>query len=173
MSDCSFVDLFQFTPLREGRHKQTRKQVYSLFISIHAPAGGATPADTAAVWPCYFNSRPCGRGDPCDEVLIIRHIYFNSRPCGRGDAPRPARTAPPSNFNSRPCGRGDHAWAPPMRALYISIHAPAGGATEIAGKISLLQNPFQFTPLREGRHHDELLRQTRKNFNSRPCGRGD
>ena len=56
---------------------------------------------------------------------------------------------------------------------YISIHAPARGATS-SEIVSIAANTFQFTPLREGR----LSSFGRKryfwlHFNSRPCARGD
>ena len=38
-------------------------------------------------------------------------------------------TATTSYFNSRPCGRGDEEMEEGLRGYYISIHAPAGGAT--------------------------------------------
>ena len=34
---------------------------------------------------------------------------------------------------------------------FISIHAPAGGATKTSAIFMLLESIFQFTPLREGR----------------------
>ena len=55
--------LFQFTPLREGRH------------SAGLDKGGGA----------YFNSRPCERGDPGRDGRNPGRGYFNSRPCERGD----------------------------------------------------------------------------------------
>ena len=78
--------IFQFTPLREGRRSARNGRDQLRLISIHAPAGGATPRLFSS-FPAldYFNSRPCGRGDiprpPSDKL----YKYFNSRPCGRGD----------------------------------------------------------------------------------------
>ncbi len=55
---------FQFTPLREGRHKDAlRKISYAL----------------------YFNSRPYARGDRDFNESIYRNLDFNSRPYARGD----------------------------------------------------------------------------------------
>ena len=124
------VEIFQFTPLREGRPRLCRlSRLCSLSnfnsrpcgrgdttasemsrlssISIHAPAGGATlPGPLLLQLIAYFNSRPCGRGD------LYQRLYHSSA----------------LNFNSRPCGRGD-----------------GFGSMSAAGSI------FQFTPLREGR----------------------
>ena len=55
------------------------------------------------------------------------------------------------NFYSRPCGRGDFIPEFYYKIVYISTHAPAGGAT-------LPSSSF---------------RTSRANFYSRPCGRGD
>ena len=57
-------EIFQFTPLREGRPDALSALTKMSDISIHAPAGGATGARAAVrVHWCNFNSRPCGRGD--------------------------------------------------------------------------------------------------------------
>ena len=167
------LNIFQFTPLREGRR--------ALFSSSTAER-------------YYFNSRPCGRGDNSRGRSRGRSSYFNSRPCGRGDAatknvladqnisihaPAGGATSPGQTprcrafyFNSRPCGRGDaqnrifenenliSIHAPAGGATFasilvgpnrhISIHAPAGGATRSRPE-SAAARSFQFTPLREGR----------------------
>ena len=85
-----------------------------LFISTHAPAGGATSVE----WPgrscwAYFYSRPCGRGDQLEYPRRHCAVYFYSRPCGRGDLVR--------------IGVADVIGD-------ISTHAPAGGATAIFHK---------------------------------------
>ena len=100
-------------------------------ISTHAPAGGATSGSPEPVLPLHhFYSRPCGRGD-----LRLAHIQPQDL-----------------HFYSRPCGRGDHLLSfVVVKFLFISTHAPAGGAT-----------------LR-----DLLCRARRMDFYSRPCGRGD
>ena len=105
----------------------------TLFISTHAPAGGATLERhlERRVGDQHFYSRPCGRGDARRGSPRPLDPYFYSRPCGRGD-PNPVATAlyvtsisthapaggatarraaaissPAINFYSRPCGRGD------------------------------------------------------------------
>ena len=100
-------------------------------ISIHAPAGGATLGlllERNEVILFQFTPLREGR-QKIAAVEVTTEIYFNSRPCGRGDAV---------------LGGLIHAPA-------ISIHAPAGGATETAEA-----SPARLT-----------------DFNSRPCGRGD
>ena len=63
--------LFQFTPLREGRH-QGIQPVRRGYISIHAPPRGATrhsrqPLSTTG----YFNSRPSARGDMIGAICFL------------------------------------------------------------------------------------------------------
>ena len=54
---------FQFSPLREGRHRAFNQS------ANHA----------------NFNSRPCERGDAGRKGNSFSFFYFNSRPCERGD----------------------------------------------------------------------------------------
>ena len=63
-ADALDTDLFQFTPLREGRRLQCRT------------AGGHI----------YFNSRPSARGDMSVIKAKRSEGNFNSRPSARGDA---------------------------------------------------------------------------------------
>ncbi len=77
--------IFQFTPLREGRHRLGKR--------------GFSRA--------YFNSRPSARGDRQHEAKYAYRRYFNSRPSARGDIPHGAPALQPRYFNSRPSARGD------------------------------------------------------------------
>ena len=79
-------ELFQFTPLREGRRRHRCGRATDSHISIHAPPRGAT------VFP---------------EQQHPLSWHFNSRPSARGDAKHRA----------------------PKQRRLISIHAPPRGAT--------------------------------------------
>src|SRR5262249_2725961 len=127
------MQMFQSTPLREGRHELHRQPDRRLWfqstplragrlpvalrgrverdVSIHAPARGATPAFSAT---------------------SPRRARFNPRPCARGDAGRLTSPCPPSRFQSTPLREGR-----PLSAYAASLHYE-----------------FQSTPLREGRHPD-------------------
>ena len=210
---------FQFTPLREGRRWGGWQGCCTAHISIHAPAGGATqrrggpctdqrisihaPAGGATLpsWPpvafmCYFNSRPCGRGDGHSGPCFYLCFQFQFTPLREG---RPAylNEGDVSMAISihAPAGGATRHRVLLRQSLRISIHAPAGGATarnapEARAKIfqftplregrrwkhrkSTRFLIFQFTPLREGRPLAPRYRVTPKTyFNSRPCGRGD
>ena len=120
---------FQFSPLREGRLQQFAPVRHDE-ISILAPARGATHNLPLKAWNYRdFNSRPCERGDICRKSDFRHRAYFNSRPCERGD--------------------GDAEYEPGFE--WISILAPARGATITPVKICPRRG-FQFSPLREGRH---------------------
>ena len=99
-----------------------------LYISIHAPARGASVCSCQEGNIKHFNSRPCERGFFDIFSPFPDATYFNSRPCERGFEAMENLQGSNLNFNSRPCERGFEY-----------------GKCE--DKVSLL---FQFTPLREG-----------------------
>ena len=169
----SFVDLFQFTPLREGR----RLTPFFLRNSTNfnsRPSARGDRLDFAFVGLReHFNSRPSARGDDERTEMCPRCSYFNSRPSARGDgsnvnlqraailisihapprgATKPRRTlrATLRDFNSRPSARGDRRRGRQRKQSPISIHAPPRGATATITDAATGQL-FQFTPLREGR----------------------
>ena len=143
--------LFQFTPLREGRHPLHECNTEGIFISIHAPPRGAT----------------------CEAAPQHRYLFlFQFTPLREGRRHEGIHEREPSHFNSRPSARGDNmdsGWdftalisihAPPRGATeeferrdpaaFISIHAPPRGATVLMSAMEQSLT-FQFTPLREGR----------------------
>ena len=97
-----------------------------------------------------YNLRPYARGDLPGSLIAAARRNFNSRPCTRGDAiGRPdmaaiefqftplhegrraadAACGAVGYFNSRPCTRGYGSVRRMEQAGFISIHAPARGAT--------------------------------------------
>ena len=191
-----YADVFQFTPLREGR-----------------PSTG-----NPAVQCQYFNSRPSARGDVHhSHIRLCRLISIHAPPRGatilrlndpKQDPPISIH-APPrgateqariraqklTHFNSRPSARGDwRRCSKSPRKSTISIHAPPRGATADVQRIIAALRRFQFTPLREGRQALFSYISTQKisihapprgatawradatpahYFNSRPSARGD
>ena len=141
----------------------------------------------------YFNSRPCERGDQQLRLAAVAPLFqFTPLREGRLQGGPGAPCGP--DFNSRPCERGDdlihiddtptaisiHAPArgatrQPRSARHrpaISIHAPARGATQSETR-RIISLGFQFTPLREGRPRKISKHFRARDFNSRPCERGD
>ena len=144
-------EVFQFTPLREGR-RECSKMGLPRIISIHAPPRGATGrCTTIAKRTVYFNSRPSARGDETAGSPLHSRVIISIHAPPRGatkivetDCMLPVISihAPPrgatflrvgckkmSDFNSRPSARGDGVSASTMARTA----------------------KFQFTPLREGR----------------------
>ena len=153
MDDVGFkLQVFQFTPLREGRPGNSHP-LKLRFISIHAPPRGATPCvPREHERGEHFNSRPSARGD-----VIGTRTYGNILAISIHAPPRGATVTLFSvtrnciDFNSRPSARGDAS-----RNTFASYHML-----------------FQFTPLREGRRRKLCHRERANYFNSRPSARGD
>ena len=162
--------VFQFTPLREGRPA-------GIFDATRRP---------------YFNSRPSARGDDGLHTLFERLPDFNSRPSARGDIAALVAFRHVEDFNSRPSARGDREFVHGAARVGISIHAPPRGATSQKnakkgftrfqftplreGRRAQYWFPvpevFQFTPLREGRHVPVGLRLTARIFQFTPLREG-
>ena len=165
----------KFPPLRERRLAFIENDGNDKTISIPAPARGATRIrrGNTDCWTINFNSRPCARGDQPANGTPARRSYFNSRPCARGDIhsfcypralqyisiPAPARGATKAENDrfrdmciSSPAPARGATFPFPYSILLnnISIPAPARGAT-MGGKFWVMNEKFQFPPLREGR----------------------
>ena len=143
--------LFQFTPLREGRRPFRGREVLFRRISIHAPPRGATTVRAP---------------------MLSSSVDFNSRPSARGDSTsNPRRTAYKFQFTPLREGRRPGAFPPLVRPC-ISIHAPPRGATSRRPGVRA-SGKFQFTPLREGRHdHDEQPPRAATTFQFTPLREG-
>ena len=100
--------LFQFTPLREGRHGgNTTNDSHNIFQFTPLREGRRPQRGWCFQSSAYFNSRPCERGDLSSTHIRYEPRYFNSRPCERGDGVSSPPGLEGHNFNSRPCERGD------------------------------------------------------------------
>mgnify|MGYP007095934489 FL=1 len=81
---------FQFTPLREGRHRRHASRQPRDVISIHAPPRGATCVSAALCAALsLFQFTPLREGRLCRWKCCSRGRHFNSRPSARGDHPLP------------------------------------------------------------------------------------
>ena len=144
-------DVFQFTPLREGRPELriVKQRTYAFQFTPLREGRPVRPPEVYA--PHYFNSRPSARGDPSDlPKFTLRTISIHAPPRGATRFPRGAMWRFGS-FQFTPLREG-------RRCLTLSI-APALA--------------FQFTPLREGRHAPTDDDFSAYYFNSRPSARGD
>ena len=124
------IEIFQFTPLREGRRDDDRPRRERMRISIHAPPRGATGRGESrgqcprisihapprgATWLRVFcasgtrisiHAPPRGATRP-RKSCRRRRADFNSRPSARGDLPFCVLFSCFLYFNSRPSARGD------------------------------------------------------------------
>ena len=125
--------------------------------------------------PPQFQFTPLreGRRDPAFGTG--GRTYFNSRPCGRGDESLEARYGITIEFQFTPLREGrPKTSGQTAYDLIISIHAPAGGATGIGGRLHCLDVISIHAPA--GGATTACLSSSMGgsvNFNSRPCGRGD
>ncbi len=144
-------DIFQFTPLREGRrHTEVEMEVHSNFnsrpsargdlsfqawgtvhtISIHAPPRGATCHQRRWNPAIRFQFTPLREGRrELSQHLTYDFISIHAPPRGATPHNRLYFRHHP-HFNSRPSARGDgnvRVIATPH--IRISIHAPPRGAT--------------------------------------------
>ena len=143
-------DLFQFTPLREGRPAilpTTRTPCTFQFTPLRE---GRRLSTTPLQGWNYFNSRPSARGDHSIDNLPSRGV-FQFTPLREGRRIDTNGFRHQLYFNSRPSARGDDVGEWVFTIKHISIHAPPRGAT--------CCQPLQSPPM----HH----------FNSRPSARGD
>ena len=125
-------EVFQFTPLREGRLCGLSDNPQGTSISIHAPPRGATKEVMTMKNVEIFQFTPLREGrqkklaENLKKVLFqftplregrrksclrfgSRTGYFNSRPSARGDLRTVRQPAGNVNFNSRPSARGDQS----------------------------------------------------------------
>ena len=147
-----FVFVFQSTPPRGGRRTSRRghhgancfnprprvggdlimilRREVPISVSIHAPAWGATSARTSLLpMASVFQSTPPRGGRPRLAASTGRSARFQSTP-PRGGRPAVRLTIwPPMRFNPRPRVGGDSSPSCSTRAKFVSIHAPAWGAT--------------------------------------------
>ena len=148
--EAGWREIFQFTPLREGRRQTT---------------SGLRTAEN-------FNSRPSARGD-LSMTKPARSSYFNSRPSARGDHGRKARMAECAISIHAPSARGD-ADKEENSGFFLTFQfTPLREGRRTAALHAAIAALFQFTPLREGRRAYRRCYAPAVYFNSRPSARGD
>ena len=120
---------FQSTlPQGERQHQYTISFMF-IHISIHAPARGATTWSVAGAEAGEFQSTlPQGERRSIQSIQLRQPEFQSTLPQGeRHLIRRPGRAG--RNFNPRSRKGSDEIWAKLHKLLYISIHAPARGAT--------------------------------------------
>ena len=144
--------MFQSTPPHGGRLHPPPDKVPEWWVSIHAPARGATSnsenscsrarfqstpphggrrdLDLRLAGISRFNPRPRTGGDSCSLSPISPSCKFQSTPPHGGRPRRPRRPPGPFPFQSTP-PHGGRRGIKLCDATFVgvSIHAPARGAT--------------------------------------------
>ena len=177
------VTLFQFTPPRGGRPVERVAAHAVVNISIHAPAWGATRRRRGQHRTRRIISihAPAWGATDVFEANFLPLILFQFTPPRGGRRTVPPRAGNGCYFNSRPRVGGDKMQEVGDAGKFISIHAPAWGATSTSptckaspayfnsrprvGGDSNRFSPrrkwmlFQFTPPRGGRLRGEAVYQ--------------
>ena len=123
--------IFQFTPLREGRHAEAVERLKSAAISIHAPPRGATSASAVpSSSSSNFNSRPSARGDRGRPIVNAKYLLISIHAPPRGATSRALLVA---------------------RKLHLFQFTPLREGRRLTKSWRKSLILFQFTPLREGR----------------------
>ena len=125
------VCIFQSTLPRGERLEDWEQETDSYYISIHAPARGATNSTLffASLF-VYFNPRSREGSDGVTYVFRRDRHYFNPRSREGSDSPACLPALRRSRFQSTlPRGERPTTSLSQNRDFSISIHAPARGAT--------------------------------------------
>ena len=152
-STYSVDRIFQFTPLREGRHNKWFCRFQNSRISIHAPPRGATSSVSSCPRPAWI---------------------FQFTPLREGRLERNARTTciVPISIHAPP--RGATEWADFTGDFFrISIHAPPRGATPDRTALCSAHPYFNSRPSARGDQIAGTHARRFPHFNSRPSARGD
>ena len=167
-------NVFQFTPLREGRHEERHAGADAQNFNSRPSArgDGRNPPHHRAAGRISIHAPPRGATEDLAAIREELSISIHAPPRG-ATSPSLLRSIPTCYFNSRPSARGDTTQRHlPLNALYFNSRPSARGD----GGQSLNCTPsvlFQFTPLREGRLLSAGVARLDLDFNSRPSARGD
>ena len=166
-------NIFQFTPLREGRLEGACFGRCHRHFNSRPSARGDVQRRRPGAGDDLFQFTPLreGRQAPTPQLGGITIFQFTPLREGRRGRHRP-RLEGRQYFNSRPSARGDRGCGHGDGCRCISIHAPPRGATEDTVQPFKIDE-FQFTPLREGRRPRPDNQFFFLDFNSRPSARGD
>ena len=149
--------LFQFTPLREGRPARFPRFPFGLrYFNSRPSARGDAYKVRATQDAINFNSRPSARGDQImDYTEDAEHISIHAPPRGATSSER--QTTSGLHFNSRPSARGDANVSRSCYTLIVFQFTPLREGRPHPRRYAQHREGFQFTPLREGRHHEALF----------------
>ena len=152
----------------------TLHPIIGVGISIHAPARGATKTSFVRERTVKFQFTPLREGRPSTEQPTLSNEPISIHAPARGATKiTPSFPGTQLDFNSRPCERGDLAALSYVRQWTKFQFTPLREGRQNTPVQACAWNIFQFTPLREGRRLRLRIPVWPKDFNSRPCERGD
>ena len=143
-------------------------------ISIHAPPRGATPQAPTPQLGGIFQFTPLREGRPFVAFRQRLPCKFQFTPLreGRRTPAAQAATHKPISIHAPPRGATKTATKRKGRKKYFNSRPSARGDSTRSARTS--PDPFQFTPLREGRRvRPRTWLPAHRHFNSRPSARGD
>ena len=165
--------VFQSTPPARGATRCSGcSRCRHLFISIHAPARGATPSSSPATSPgTIFQSTPPRGGATCVvDCNKLWRFQFQSTPPRGGRRRWPLAGAEGRRFQSTPPARGAtySAMFKGLEMSMISIHAPREGGDAGCWLVCTLPIYFNPRPPRGGRRNTRSSPVGSGYFNPRP-----
>ena len=144
-------------------------------VSIHAPAWGATSAGPPSFGRAEFRSTPPRGGRPpiALDTALIGHERFDPRPRVGGDRSSADRPRADRRFRSTP-PRGGRLVANEYRLNPLTFRStpPRGGRPGQASE-GLVLEQFRSTPPRGGRPAGRVSRASSRRFDPRPRVGGD
>ena len=166
---------FQFTPPRGGRPAQCCCTLPGKDVSIHAPAWGATRTGArCASWIIVSIHAPAWGATPLAAPLAPRILMFQFTPPRGGRPPNRYKICWRGCFNSRPRVGGDCPHCENEVLMdWVSIHAPAWGATWPGKESGLTDKGFNSRPRVGGDPGRYPADAEADCFNSRPRVGGD
>ena len=150
-STCAPVNVFQFTPLREGRLFPAFVQRQKHYFNSRPSARGDVQHRRPGAGDDLFQFTPLREGRPKFTLRTDKQTLISIHAPPRGATRRHPPSCPTyTYFNSRPSARGDWCYVP-LAAInqHFNSRPSARGDEERAA--AQINHEFQFTPLREGR----------------------
>ena len=148
--------MFQFTRPQGARLVERHHSVVDRHVSIHAPARGATPTSRRGRHSRNVSIHAPARGATSPRICVAVKASFKfTRPQGARLVTWDGERAIDS-FNSRARKGRDALPADTFTLTYVSIHAPARGATRLLSVVDIVCK-FQFTRPQGARRLSDYL----------------
>ena len=165
--------LFQFTPLREGRHPNINSFLATVRISIHAPPRGATRWRRNEVSARRISIHAPPRGATMPPKFVTNPVLFQFTPLreGRPSFSRYFRIARTISIHAPPRGATTRIGMKRAKSLHFNSRPSARGDRD-AERAHTRNQQFQFTPLREGRRYGHRLHHRRGHISIHAPPRG-